>query len=733
MVSNRITTTEGEYLKLYLFVSSLAINFFLEIIIITNWLSIKYFFYATPMTIRIDFLPTPGNILLWVATLCLVYITKEVAEETPSFRRVNLFLNLALIGSLILLFSVFLTVISPSAELNIGPFFSQLWFLAASIGYSLSFAGSSLALFTIVTQNKSLLRLFMVYLFSLLITVEIWSLVHWVAYPFNITSYISLAWRGAFIELQLFYLSYPLIFWLFIAFLFSWVWLPLAKFAKDKIGQRQRIRIKTFLFGSQSNLESPDEARLERLSNRKDDACHESSTSRLPLAVLLTSLFIGVFIVYYPYINPQTGLVGWDTLGYYRSLTEMVNKDFYGAVQFATTTDRPLYFLLLYLSKSLTQLPSNVIIELMQIATILVNALAIFWFVRIGEKRALVASLTAVFSLFSFNTTIAMHSGILANWFAMALGFVMFGLILKLQEQKNLKVLVVALLTLVAVFFIHYWSGIFFLLVLGCYAVLTLLKHRGRITKLVVVMGLLASVALIVLFSRDLASYFFASYGYSENWTTTEVFAGFWTKLPIFIDSWFSGALANSVMMALALIGITECFHKKTNFSRLIILWTAAGSLLSVFISPIGRNMNQWLMWRALYMIPFQVPAALGLFYLVAKLGFLRQSQSSAKGDSEGVLNAKFLVPTENKSLKVTFYLIINYGVSALLLTLEFPILGALILFNYLLLTLVIHFKIRKGDNSSILVLMFVILVALSLFNYALRTLAPLTVHRMQP
>jgi len=228
-----------------------------------------------------------------------------------------------------------------------------------------------------------------------------------------------------------------------------------------------------------------------------------------------------------------------------------------------------------------------------------------------------------------------------------------------------------------------------------------------------------------------LVSNFFISYGSAENTGLAEVFVIFWTKFPIFIDTWFFGALANPIMMALALIGIVVCFYQKTDFDRILISMVIVGSLLSIFISPIGRNMNQWLMWRALYLIPFQIPAALGLFFFIAKLKSLGHSKNCVQNDGANLIPTKPSL-REKEYFKVIFYLITNYGVSALLLTLDFPILGALIFFNYFFLTLIVHFKIRKSYNSSILVFVFVLFVTLSLFNYALRTLAPLTVHRMQ-
>jgi len=736
MAADRETLSKAEHLKLYLFSSSFAVNLILEIIIIANMLSIQYFFHTTPMIIRIDFLSNSGNTLLWVGSLYVIYIAKEVAKEIARFRQVHRFLNLALIGSFLLLFSIFLTITSASAAPAAKQFLDQLLSLALVVGYAVSFFGSSLALFTILSQNKGMLKLFLIYLLSLLIVIEIWALIHWMVYPFDVVSFLGFAWRGAFIELQLFYLSYPLIFWLFLAFLFSWILVPLIRHVKGKIKLKQRIGIKASLFDLQSRNTASDEGAGEKSFYYKDPTAQRFTIRRLiPVMVLLVSLLLGVFVAYYPYLSSKPGLVGTDSLGYYYTLIAIDDKDFFGAVRLAVEINpaRVLYHLSLYFFKGLTQLSAKTVIELMPIFTILANALAVFWFVKIGEKKTVVASAASVFSIFSFTTTVAMHAGILANWLAAALGFIMFGLVLRLKEKMSLKLFFAAVLVAASVFLVHYWSGVFFLLVLGCYMFVILSGRRRDHTKLVVALILLVSVILLALLSSRLVSYL-VSYGFTENMGSTNFFVLFWKKLPILIDSWFFGALANPVIIALAFIGIVRCFCQQTDLSRLLISWVVVGSLLSVFSSLLGKNMNEWLIWRTIYLIPFQIPATLGLFFLIEKLGSIRENECSIQRDEGAVQRVKSSNSFQgNENFKVVFTLVIDYIVCAFLLALDFPIFGALIFFNYLVLTLIVHFKLRKRDNSSIVIFLFVMFVILLLFNYALRSLAPLTVHRLQP
>lgn len=730
---------KAKHLRLYLFLSALAINLFMEVIIIANGFSIHYFFYATQMTVKIDLLPPLWTTLFWIGSLYVIYITRDIVKDAPSFRRINQLLNVALVGSFLLIISNIFAVLHALAESALIPSFHQFLFLTLTSGYILSFAGSSLVLLMIIAQSRIRMTLFLIYFFSLFVPIEVWSLVHWVAYPFDVIAYLKLAWQGAFVELQIFYIAYPLILGLFIAFLFSWVWMPLAKRLRNRIRMNKWIDLKRSLYGSSNSTALRNETSPKNTAGHKNPVGQNPSAGRLgPAAVLLTSLVLGVFIAYYPYISQKPGLVGTDSLGYYYTLTALDGKDIYQAALLAKEINsvRVLYHLTLYLLRNVSQLSPYVVVELMPIITIVANALAVFWFVKIGEKSVLMASTAAAFSTFSFTTTIAMHAGMLANWLDMALGFVMFGLLLGLQKKTRLKLLFVAILTAAVVFLVHYWSGLFFLLVLGCYLLTTLLEQRNLSFKLAVAAVLVTSAVLAALLLSDLALQLFAPYGISSGFEVTrpvEFAVAFWTRLPILIDTWFFGALANPIILALSLVGIALCFHQRTSFNRLLISWTIVGALLSVLVSPIGKDMDQWLLWRTLYLIPFQVLATIGFFFFVAKLGELRTTEGVAQLN-HGVTHCnKYSFSFLDERSFAVLALLIGYASTAFLLTLNFPVVPTLLLFNYPIITLVAHFKMRKRAGNTVLVFVFVLLVTLMLFNYVLRSLAPLAVHRLQP
>lgn len=734
MESNKTKSLNTRLIKLYVFLAALAVNLFLGFNLVINRLSIQYFLYTTPMIIRLNLFSPFDNTLLWIGSLCLIYITKEVVKESPGSRLAYKFLNLALIGSCLILLSLIAAKTKYLAESTIisESFLSQFGFLTELIGIILLFVGSCTVLFALTFRDRKMLTLFLIYLFSLLIPLEIWALIHWVAYPIDPMSYSGFGWQGAFIELQLFYAGYPLIFWLFIAFLFSWVWVPVAKYAKAKIGLFRNVRWAAFLFKPHDNRSLLNDSTRRKSSLAKENVNRQASTSRfIPTAVLIACLLLGVFVAYYPYITPRFGFVGWDTLGYYEMLNTMVLEGPSRSLELAVATDRPLYFLLLYFLRVSTSLSSYVVIQLMPIVTILTNALAAFWFVKVGENRMLVAYLSAVFTIFSFNTTIGMHAGVLANWLAIGLAFVLFGLVLKLHEKRTLKHFFAAALVSAAILLVHYWTWMFFSLVLVCYGLLTWFERKEYNLKAKVAVFLLASLTLTSVFLSAPSLYFFSSYGSAPNLSPMDIAVLLWTRLPQFIHYWFFGALANPVMMALAAIGIVSCFSQRTSFRRLLISWTVVGSLISIAASPIGKNMNQWIMWRALYMIPFQIPAALGFYFLLSWLGLEVRAIKNVRFD-RAVSYIGSLRSSINENYAVVFYLLVNYALSALLLNFDFPMLVVLILLNCFVVTLILHFKVRKND-SSILILIFALVVTLSLLNYTLRSLAPLTLNRMQP
>ena len=716
-----------------MFLAALAVNLLLGFNLIINKLSIQYFLYTTSMVIRLSLFSPFDNTLLWIGSLCLIYILKEVVREFPYSRLAYKFLNVALIGSFFILLSLIIAETKYLTEHTIigESSLSQLGFLTELIGFIFLFVGSCSFQFTLMYRNRKMLTLFLIYLFSLFVPLEIWALIHWVAYPVDPMSYLGFGWQGAFIELQLFYVAYPLIFWLFIAFLFSWVWVPMAKYVKAKIELLQNIPWGASLshLHDQSSLLNSGAGRRFSEENFKRQGC----TSRfVPSTLLIVCLLLSVFVAYYPYITPRFGLVGWDTLGYYELLNKMVLEGPSRSLELAAATDRPLYFLLLYSLRTSLPISSYFVIQFMPIVTILTITLAAFWFVKVGEKRALVAYLSAVFTIFSFNTTIAMHAGVLANWLALGLTFVFFGLVLKLQEKRTSKYFFAATLGSAVILLIHYWTWMLSLLVLFCYGLLTWFERKGYNLKVKVVMFLLASLTLASLFLNPLSAYFFPSYGSTSDLGSMNVAVLFWTKLSLFIRYWFFGALANPVMMTLATIGIVLCFSQRTSFRRLLISWTVVGSLLSILTSPIGKNWNQWIMWRALYMIPFQIPAALGLCFLLGWLGLKARGIKNAQFDRADIRYIGSFRSLISGSYAAIIYLLVNYTLSALLLNFDFSVLVVLILLNCFVVTLILHFKVRKND-SSVLIFLFTLVVTLFLFNYTLRTLAPLALNRMQP
>jgi MFS family permease len=719
-------------LKLCLFSASLATNLFLEMVIIVNALSIRYYLYSSPMTIQINFMPSPWNMLLWIGTLYVAYITRDAANASSSRTRLTaLFLDMSLVGSLVLLLSLLLANINMIQQQTMTvP--NGLQFLIDALGYALSFLGISLALLTYLVSDKRIRQLLLIYFFSILITIEIWSLAHWIAYPFDVASYLGFAWQGAFLEIQISNIFYPTISYLFVAFLFSWVWIPIMLLVKKRIknlvGPNSKI---TAFLSTTVNASNQTQSK----SSNVESATEEKSlpNRHTGFAILLMSLFLGVFIAFYPYINPQPGLIGTDSLGYYYTLTALAGKSLQNAARLTIQINnaRVLYFLALYLIGTITGISPYTLIQLMPIATIIANVLAIFWFVKTGEGKMLLGATAALFSLFSLNTTIAMHSGILANWFAMALGFMGFGLILKLEKRSDVKIILATIVVWFTLFLIHYWSAAFFLIVLGFYLFLRSFERFGKKRKLILGTLLIGIASLAIVSSEYLISIFFAPYGSTQNANHANIAVLFWTKLQTLIDSWFFGAFANPVMFILTIIGATSYFYRRTSFNRLITAWTICGSLLSVLVSPIGANMNQWLTWRTLYLLPLQISAALGIFVLVSKLRTKEDGIYLKTGDNNPMRRPLTSSPYKQEIMTV-FYLGIGYGFGAFLLVLGIPIVLVLVFLSPLVVSL-INLKSKRTEKNVILAFIFVTFVTLVLFNYTLRSLAPLTLNRMQP
>jgi hypothetical protein len=84
------------------------------------------------------------------------------------------------------------------------------------------------------------------------------------------------------------------------------------------------------------------------------------------------------------------------------------------------------------------------------------------------------------------------------------------------------------------------------------------------------------------------------------------------------VQGWVGGLLGNPLLLILAVVGVFAMFDFKTNFNRMMLLWIMIPSLALLVVTPDPYY------YRFIYLVPFQVQAAAGLYWIVTKLENMR-------------------------------------------------------------------------------------------------------------
>lgn len=398
-------------------------------------------------------------------------------------------------------------------------------------------------------------------------------------------------------DLQLFNVLYPWTSWLFLAFLSCWLWIPCLKLLFSKLGAKIRIMpektMRVNIFPTPKNM------------NGK------------VLTVGLFAIFaLAVLVAYYPFAHlPASTLVGTDSTYYYNWLKELSVKGPLAAFEM----DRPFSNLLLYSAQALTATSTETIVKIAPIFCAVFLSLAVFWFVQVGTQDKRLALMSALFTVFSFQTTVSIFVYSLSNWIALIEMFLIFGLFLKSGTLKSTLLLglmgIVLLLT-------HPYTWEVVLAIFSAYLIYALLRKRSedkvKIKQLIVFLSantlFFISYALLP-FGKGLGNaagavmnYTLPTFGFSNLLNVQN-------GLENMVKVWVGGLFANPLLIVLAILGIFAMVDYAKRYNRLMLVWVAVPFLALFAFSP-----DSFFYYRIVYLVPIQIFAAAGLNLALDKL-----------------------------------------------------------------------------------------------------------------
>jgi hypothetical protein len=488
----------------------------------------------------------------------------------------------------------------------------------ATVGLAMSAA--ALIAFLIIQSRvfsaaKTAVTLIVFYLVLALLIVEAMSLTRWLLHLFHPSPVFSdQSWLIAFAEAQLVNVFYPILPAILIFFSYSWV---------------GELTFK-FLTGT------------ERTNDETINPCR-LAPAKITRVLISVSVLIAIFIGYYNYAiagkyNPA--FPGTDVPHYVKWLNEMLSKNPYDALTYASGNDRFLYLALQYLLFWPSGLSSETLVTYaMPVVLTLLFASSSFLLVRVARDN-FQSLTTMLITVFSFQVTVGIYAGFYANWLALTILNVFYSLLVTVLRGQKSKLLVSsAVLSSIAVLYTHPWTWILLVMaVLSAYLTLTVMfilvrkeemrEHAWEIKLLIT----LLAINIAAFYLRNLMRTGGLE-GLVDGYIDVETFKISLLntfKLKYFLDrtfNWYVGGFyAYAPIILLAIVGVISIRNYEDHFNRLMLTWMLLSSAIILVEFP----------WQArfLYLTPFNIYASLGALHLSEHLYKTVESKASRRAAS---------------------------------------------------------------------------------------------------
>jgi hypothetical protein len=564
--------------------AAVALNLFFTALKMINLSNLTYYYWFKPQLISIVIFSPLIDQIIWGATLILVgliVLLKNMHNKTITITMI------VCLPTLVLL--LFLQTFFPLAVLY-GIFLSFI------LTYMIIWRSQSFSVSRQLTTAAILTSLSCIALCLEAASLSTWTLNLFVySPPFAQLEF----WRFAIVDLQMFSILNSALPWLFLAFLTSWLWLPCLKFLESKISLKLEIAATKKL---QLSLPKPSEMNRKTL-----------------ILILLATVALAVFVAYYPTAHFSSSiLLGTDSTYYYSWINELSQKGPMAAFEM----DRPFSNLLLYSIQALTAVSTEVIVRVAPMFCSAALCLVVFWFVSVGTKNKRLALISALLTVFSFQTTVSLFVYSLSNWIAIIEMFLIFGLLLMSNERNLLKSTVVLSLLGVILLLTHPYTWEVAIAILATYLIYAIAKTRSvdkqKIKQLTVF--LTTNFAFFVVYSMmPFGSGLLKAGGAVFNYALPNGILPNLLNLQSSFDDmvkvWVGGLFANPLLIILAIVGVFAFLDHSKRYNRLMTVWLAVPFAALFAFSP-----GAFFYYRVVYLIPIQIFAASGLCLILNEL-----------------------------------------------------------------------------------------------------------------
>ena len=369
-------------------------------------------------------------------------------------------------------------------------------------------------------------------------------------------------------------------------------------------------------------------------NNPKDN--NSGSSSRLKtqtkIGFIVLAMFVSIILVLIPQdpsINKYYQEVGVDT-SYYgdwigelaksKSLSDFAYQAF--VIQ-GQDGDRPLSLIFLFL---VYQIAGGDLYEVMDHSPIFLGPgiiLASYFLTLELTRNEKIAVIAAFLGAVSFHTLAGIYAGLYANWLALIVGYTSIVFLFRYLRSNRPFDIVVFSTLLILVLFLHVYTWTVLAAVTGIFLVAMLLmcirkKNNNHFTKRMIIWLLLAiTLSIAVDITKVLLT---SSSGgleqdieLAQTRLGTEQFYYRWYILNTTMHDGMGGVFSNFIILILGLLWIVKSNMRDPGTVFLMIFLSSA--LVPLFFG------NWMIQARLFYNIPFQIPAAIALYYISKRSG----------------------------------------------------------------------------------------------------------------
>lgn len=302
---------------------------------------------------------------------------------------------------------------------------------------------------------------------------------------------------------------------------------------------------------------------------------------------------------------------------------------FYRAFNIENGGDRPVTLLLIYSIYKIVNSTLFYTIDYIPVLLAPFLVLVVYLLSRELTSNDHVSLLAAFLTSVSFQTTIGLYAGFYANWLALGFGYLSFMYLVKFLKENDARAQnrnmtgrrnlagfsILLLLTL----FSHVYTWNIMVIVMGIFLGLLLLLIRfnkfiiNRRNVLICLLVVFISVGVDIgrAWLTDSSGGIEKDIKITNDLVGLEQFGARWDNLKYTITSFVAGQFSNCIILGLGLYWLSRS-RMSGHLSSFIIIFLSLGVIAFLF--------GEWVVQtRILYNIPFQIPAAIGMYFILEK------------------------------------------------------------------------------------------------------------------